>query len=217
MTLESRLTAISGVGPAREAQFERLGLSTVKDLLWWFPRHYIDCRQAVYIADAAVDELVVIKGRVTDVTTSRSRRGQAVIRATITDTSGELSAIWFGQPFMADALQRPGERLFIGKIKLDRSSRRPTLMSATLLTSTGIIPIYSVTKGLTSTVIVRLLGTAVAALKRGELAEPYPKEFLKRLDLPERKKALRWIHRPTNLEQIKGARRRFAFDKLVDL
>lgn len=217
MTLESRLTTINGVGPARASQLDRLGLVTVRDLLWWFPRHYLDCRQPVYVADATPDELVVLKGRLQDVKTSRSRRGQAVTRAVLSDTSGDLDVVWFGQPFIADVLKRPGERLLAGKIKRDRVTRQLTLTSPTIIATASLIPIYSVTKGLTSAAVGKLVMTALSQLDKTALADPWPASAVKAADLPSLKKALSWIHAPQNPDQIKAARRRFAFDKLVDL
>lgn len=217
MTLESRLTTIHGVGPARASQLERLGLTTTRDLLWWFPRHYLDCREPVYIADAATDELVVIKGRVGDVTTSRSRRGQAVTRAVISDTSGDIDAVWFGQPFIVESLKRPGERLLVGKIKFDRVTRQPALMSPVLIQSASLIPIYSVTKGLTSAALGKLVAAAGQSLPKQALADPWPAAAVKAADLPSLSQAMKWIHAPQNPDQIRAARRRFAFDKLVDL
>lgn len=215
MTLESRLTAIAGVGPARAAQLERLGLLTVRDVIWWLPRHYLDCRYPSHVNELLPDQLAVIRARASDVRTSRSRRGQAVIRATLADSSGEIEAVWFGQPFWAETLRRPGEKLLVGKVGRDRRTYQPILASPTLIKTTGLIPIYSVTQGLTSGALAKIIQAARASLSAKELVEPWPKEVLKEADLPDRRTALRWAHAPDRPEQAAAARRRFAFDHLV--
>lgn len=216
MTLTDRLTAVPGIGPARITQFERLGLHTVQDLLWWFPRHYLDCRQPVFISDLKVGELAVVRVRATNIRSSRSRRGQAVVRATLADASGECEAIWFNQSFMAANLERVGEVVMIGKPTWDFRAKKITLASPQLTKETGILPIYSITKGLTSKIVGGLVERCLISVA-SEVPEPWPVEELVEAGLPMLEQALQWIHRPDHPEQIKAARRRFMFDDLVAL
>ncbi len=190
---------------------------TVGDLLWWFPRHYIDCREPVMLADARPGSIVVVRVRATDVTTSRSRKGQAVVRATLVDASGEMPAMWFGQPFIVTSLQRTGEKMLVGKVSYDRVSKVPALMSPVLVPGAEMIPIYSVTKGLTSAAIGKLTSAALSSIRPREITDEISSPDRKALDLPARSKALKWIHQPQTPEQVRAARRRFAFDKLLAL
>src|SRR5437867_7612316 len=92
---------LTGVGPARAALFERLGLVTLEDLLRHYPRAYLDARRFVRIDELKPGELVTVEGRVKHAAALRTRAGRTAFVATLDDGNGTLACYLFGQPFLA--------------------------------------------------------------------------------------------------------------------
>src|SRR5262245_58850288 len=109
----SRLQFLPGVGPKRAELFERLGLTTVEQLLRHYPRTWLDARRFVRIADLRPGELVTIDGTIHSAAALRTRVGRTDFVDTLTDGSGaRVPLYFFGQPFLARTLKK-GVRVII--------------------------------------------------------------------------------------------------------
>src|SRR5690242_4035801 len=108
--LERSLDTLPGVGPSQRGKLAKLGLRTVRDLLEHRPRDYQQAVGETPISSLFGEEEAVIAGEVRRVSIRPTRRRLTVLKAAVRDESGEVSAVWFNQPWLADKLQ-PGTRL----------------------------------------------------------------------------------------------------------
>ncbi len=205
--------------PARiRSGLKKLGIETHRDALWGFPRRYVP---VVPITRLTLGEQAAISVRVERVAGGRHTIGRQVMRAeaTVSDATGQVTAIWFGNPWITRSLKRGGRLLLIGRLGVFRSRTQFTVETYEQLrsgdrTAEGeLVPIYPLTKGVTQGELRRLIGPAA------ERALPFVREFLpedviRGARLTGLREALRLIHHPANLSDDDRARRRLAFDEL---
>lgn len=218
--LETELVKIGGIGPKFTDKLTKLGIKTVRDLLWHFPFRYDDYSSMVKIADLKTNQAATVRAVVKRVTTRRSwRRKMVIVEALVADETGGIKAIWFNQPFIAKVLV-PGRRVnFAGKVAVSNDElilQSPTYEILQNTTETkhtaGLIPIYSETRGLTSKGIRFLIGALLKHLE--PLKDFVPEVVYKNNELPDLWSAIKSIHFPKNLESAEKARERFAFADL---
>lgn len=201
-------------------RLEKLGIETVKDLLWHFPFRYEDFRKVVKIGDLEPGQSATVRGIVKKISMRRSwRRRILVIEATIIDETGGITAVWFNQPYIYRILQVGQEANFAGKVtesnkKIYLSNPIYEVLKGTTETkhTAGLIPIYPETKGLTSKGFRYLIKPIFKNLE--ELKDFIPQEILKKFNFLEINNALRKIHFPRTLNQAQEAKKRFAFEDL---
>jgi len=221
ITLETKLSQIQGVLPKFLAKLQKLGLETVRDLLWHFPTRYEDYSRVSKIADLKPGEQVTIRGEIKKVNFRRAwNKHMVVVEALIVDETGGIQMVWFNQPFIAKALRVGSRANFAGKVfappKGGISIANPSfevLKGTSEATHTaGIVPVYPETRGLTSKGFRYLIKTLLEVITRPE--DFIPEHILEENHLPDLSLALHKIHFPRLLEQIDRAKRRFAFEYL---
>jgi ATP-dependent DNA helicase RecG len=232
LTFADDVGALPGVGPARAAHLERLGISTVGDLLRLLPRRYEDRTALSPIAACADGVAASFLARVvaagTAVTSLRRRR---IFRAVLADDSGEVTALWFR--FRAAHLQsllRPGDRLLVHGTVVVTAGRRQILHPELESLGDGgerrgpaVRPIYPATEGMAQATLRALVGRALEAVLPG-LGDPLSPALRARLGLPGLGESLKAIHAP-DVDPDSGAwdagtspwRRRLVFDELLGL
>ena len=92
---------LKGIGPRKEALFAKLGISTITDILQYFPKEYEDHSHMQQIADVTLPTPipVLICGTVRSIQEIRPRRGMTLLKVTVSDASGAVELVWFNQPF----------------------------------------------------------------------------------------------------------------------
>lgn len=217
--LDSPVIKLSGIGPKNAERLKRLGVYTVRDLLYLFPRRYVDYSNINTINRLRYGEEVTIMGNVWDVSVREAKSGLTVVSCLLADGTGVIEISWFNQPHLAQQL-RPGKQIVVSG-RVDEFMGRLTMTSPEWepldreLVSTGrIVPIYPLTKGLSPRWLRRLMlkTTKYWADKVPDLLPDRIKEERKLLDLGT---ALAQIHFPDSQELLKEARRRLAFDELL--
>src|SRR5438067_1715706 len=120
--LDAPLSETSGIPTGFLKKLHKLGLKTVRDLLWHFPVRYEDFSDIYNIADVVPGQLATIQGTIEDIDVRRAwRKHMTMVEATIRDESGTIQAIWFNQPYLAQTL-RPGRLAnFSGKVGISNS------------------------------------------------------------------------------------------------
>jgi len=217
LKLNTELVKIRGIGDKFLGRLEKLGIKTVRDLLWHFPFRYDDFSKIVKIADLKLNQAATIRGVVKKITLRRTwRRKMILIEALIVDETGGIRAIWFNQPYVAQILKPGRWANFAGKIavsdgELYFSNPIYELVNGTAETkhTAGLIP---ETKRLTSKGLRYLIKPILNHLE--PLEDFIPPMILKKNDLPNINLALRHIHFPRTYEQAEKAKRRFAFEEL---
>jgi ATP-dependent DNA helicase RecG len=210
-TLARSVETLAGVGPAVKKKLERLGISTVGELLWHKPFRYEQPVSELRIAELGGDEEVAIRGEVLSV--SKRRRGRLqMLTARVSDGTATISATWFNQPWLERQLQ-PGTAVRLrgrqGRYGFDVRSFDIGNGQATA----DFAPVYPASEEITAKKLRELVG---AGLPRS-LADPLPAALKESEALPPRVDALWALHRPRSLEEAEAGRRRLAFDELLFL
>ena len=116
--LTADVTAIPGVGPTVAKRLQHLGIRTIRDLLFYFPREHRDYSKLVKIAHIPFDEVTTTMGLLWDVKTQHTNNGRTRTIAEISDETGKLSISWFNQPYLQKQLQTAkGEYLVVTGVK----------------------------------------------------------------------------------------------------
>lgn len=211
------------VGENRAKRLNRLGIKTVKDLLFYFPSRYDDFTNLKKIADLEAGETATVRGKIIKIKSVRTwKKKMNITEAAVGDESGSIRAIWFNQPYLADTLKTGDLINLSGKITVQKSGlffSHPVCEIARGEKETNhtgrLVPVYSETEGLTS----RWLRFIIKPLlELAEIVPEYlPEEIKARKNLPDLAEALQEIHFPKNAASAERARSRFAFEELFFL
>ncbi|TML50323.1 MAG: hypothetical protein E6G21_09730, partial [Actinobacteria bacterium] len=164
--LARTLDTLPGVGPSLRAKLAKLGLRTIRDLLEHRPRDYQQAVGETPISNLFGEEEAVIAGEVRRVSVRPTRRRLTVLKAAIRDGSGEISAVWFNQPWLADKL-RPGTRLRLrGQLRRNEFHVRSYDLDGASATA-DFAPVYPASEEVTSPRLRTLVESSL----------PYPRDF----------------------------------------
>lgn len=222
--LSADITAIPGVGPTVATRMQTLGIRTVRDLLFYFPREHRDYSQLKKIAHVPFGELTTTMGLIWDVELKRTGNGRTRTIATISDESGKLYVSWFNQPYLQkQLLAAKGDYLVVTGIKqrfgnkVEFSVRSHELPEQGDLLNTGrMVPIYPLTEGLNAKALRRFTKYAVDRYAR-MIPDHLPTSIREDGRLMMLSRAIEQIHYPDNEEMRSLAHRRLAFDELFVL
>ena len=118
MLLTADITAVPGVGPTIAKRLQHLGIRTIRDLLFYFPREHRDYSKLVKIAHIPFNEVTTTMGLVWDVKSQRTSNGHIRTIAEISDETGKLYVCWFNQAYLQKQLQTAkGEYLVVTGVK----------------------------------------------------------------------------------------------------
>lgn len=108
---------MKGVGPRKFQLLNRLGIKTVEELLYYFPRRYEDRRHFTPISEIKSGNIETIKGEILFVRSRRTKRRLSIVQIAVTDPSGQVSAVWFNQPYLSKKF-KAGDRIILhGKVE----------------------------------------------------------------------------------------------------
>ena len=217
---------LNGVGPARAALMNRLGIFKAFDLLFFFPRDYQDLTHSRKIDALEEDLLQAVAGRVEHFTQRPTRRGP-IVTLEIGDGSGAaLEGVWFNQPWQAERFALGRNVLMIGKpvrksAELWQMSHPKLIWGSeasdseeTLKPTDPYLPIYPLTAGLHLYHLHRVIRILLETLP-DLLEEVFPKDYLAAHDLPGIAEAVRSIHFPKTPDEAARARRRFVYQEFL--
>jgi ATP-dependent DNA helicase RecG len=203
---------LPGVGPSLRAKLAKLGLRTVRDLLEHRPRDYQQAVGETPISNLFGEEEAVITGEVRRVSVRPTRRRLTVLKAAVRDESGEISAVWFNQPWLADKL-RPGTRLRLrGQLRRNEFHVRSYDLDGAAATA-DYAPVYPASEEVTSPRLRTVVESALPHAR--DLSDSLPASLRARERLPLRFDALVALHRPRGAVEAESARQRLALDELL--
>jgi ATP-dependent DNA helicase RecG len=213
--LELGLATLPGIAATTQRKLDRLGLTTVRDVLEHRPRRYESAADEVPIAALREGEEVVIAGRVLKVE-KRPMRGRRRTRivARVDDGTAAVSVTWFNQPWLADRLGLDTYVRLRGK--LGRFGFEPRSYDLGEAHATAdFAPVYPAAEEIAAATVRRVVE---AALPLGmHVPDPLPAELREREGLPLKRDALAVVHRPRDLDEAETGRRRLAFEELLVL
>lgn len=216
-TLQKPVQYVRGVGPQRAKYLERLGIFSIADLLYHFPREYQDRTAISPIFSYPHGEIATVRGIVAAAQEMHPRRGLTVTKLALRDNGGTFYAVWFNQPFVKKQYP-PGSRLLITG-KIDKSFRAVQIqvvdceLDGATLHGGRIVPIYPATENISQRFLRTVIKGALAQLT-AEIKEFLPDRILDRYNLPCLPEALSQIHFPDRMKAAERARKRFIFEEL---
>ncbi len=206
---ETPLQFLRGVGEGRARLLETAGLTTVYDLLYFFPFRYEDRRLRVQIADLRkIDRPVTLRGRVVSAGSKISAvRRLKIFEAILDDGTGTIMVVWFNQPYLADKIKRGDQIAIYGQPRLDKYGRLQIespdyekIDEAGDSEEEGnIVPVYSSVASITPKVMRRIVSQALPAV--AHLEDPLPPAIRQILAIGELQDAIVRIHRPAELDE----------------
>ena len=218
ISLDTSIQYLTGVGPKRAALYQKLDIHTVRDLLYYFPRSYIDLTAPCDIAAMPLFEQCAVRARVVAKSAPQYiRRGMTLFRVKVADDSGSMVITFFNAKYAVEALKYDTEYIFYGRsggTLTRREMASPAIYPADL--PNALIPVYPLTQGLSSKMVGANISQALQLLGE-ELDDPIPAFIRQEYHLCHLQFALRNIHLPTDRESAEIARRRLIFEELLML
>ena len=211
------IKVLSGIGPARARSYEKLGISTVSDLLYHFPRAY-ENRGAVKKLSECIggDKASVVMTIGTVPKNTMIRRGMVLLKFTAFDESGICEITYYNQNYLADKFPLGATFRFYGQV--ERVGKRYKMNSpAYEMVIEGeelppLVPVYPLTEGISKNRMAMDIATAMSALAP-ELEDYLPDDIRRKYKLCTLPFALRTIHDPKDYESVAIAKRRLVFDE----
>ncbi len=238
MNLNSPLSDVLRILPAHKKALDKLGLKTVRNLLYHFPVRYGNTKEIKYIGSLLAGQEATVFGTVTGLKTSRGFRSRIPMsEATLSDETGKIKIVWFHQPYIAKMLHEGASVRVQGKISEKRKKDAdghgeiyfsnpkvevvrsiPVGVGKSLFGQSGdehsLYPVYPESRGVTSNWIYHAVEKIFRSDILENLEENIPPEILEKYNLPSLKTALIWIHTPKKESDAEAARKRFAFEEI---
>jgi len=220
--LNADLTVLQGVGPRHAHTLGKLGMHTLGDMLYYFPRRYEDYSQLKPIKELFYAEQVTVIGVVQSVHTRPIRGGkQQIVEVILSDGTSALRLSWFNQPWMANRLKQDDAIAvsgkidqYLGRLVMNNPDFEP--VDTESLHTNRIVPIYSLTEKITQKWLRGLMNQVVTHWAP-RVTDHLPESIRQATKLPELGDALMQAHFPDTQEKLKAARRRLAFDEVFFL
>ena len=203
------------------SNLKSLGINTIYDLIYYFPRVYDDRTNIKKIGELKFNEYVVLKATVMSAVNLTVRSGKKIVKAMVTDGTGIMEILWFGMPYIKKSLKIGEEYLFIGQTKKSAvfqliNPEYKLFSGQQKVSENEILPIYSSNKNITQNSLRKLVEKFLVNFLN-YFEENIPKELIKEYKIMERKSAIKNIHYPVSMKEIEEAKRRFAIEELLIL
>ena len=203
------------------SNLKSLGINTIYDLIYYFPRAYDDRTNIKKIGELKFNEYVVLKATVMSAVNLTVRSGKKIVKAMITDGTGIMEILWFGMPYIKKSLKIGEEYLFIGQTKKSAvfqliNPEYKLFSGQQKVSENEILPIYSSNKNITQNSLRKLVEKFLVNFLN-YFEENIPDELIKEYKIMERKSAIKNIHYPVSMKEIEEAKRRFAIEELLIL
>jgi ATP-dependent DNA helicase RecG len=217
--LDTSVSYLKGVGPARAEALRRLGIITAGDLLYHIPHRYEDASTVAAIASLEPGMQGTVIGRVISKGVIPTRKGLRIFQAVLRDDTGMIEVSWPGQPFLDRTIQKNDVLLVTGNVRFFHGRQLQPREFINLGddeegTAHGrVLSVYPATEGLSFKVIRSILETHLDALLP-LVTEYLPADVLSQAQVPAIRDALRMVHRPASLAEAMAGRERLAFEEL---
>ena len=215
MNLFSPVTDLRGVGPARAAALQRLGIFTLYDLLAYFPRDYEDRTNPVELAQLQPGVPACFRAMVvSQPVLRRIGKGRDVTNLTVADETGKLTLHYFNQPYIKTQLHYGQSYYFYGTLlEHGMQMANPAFEEADKpgVVTNRLLPVYPLTAGLSNRTLCACIRQAFSAA--GALPELLPEAVRERYGLCGVTEAYTSVHAPENWDALQRARRRLVFEE----
>ena len=222
-TLDTPIQFIKGVGPKRAEVLHSLGISTIKDLLYYFPRKYVDRTSLSTIGSIQEGDEVNLVGRVKSVNLRRMKKGNFVT-ANVADHTGSIRLMWFNAADYIHQSLKVGDLLTMhGKVAAYKGSHQivhpeyDKLNANEISLTTGfIIPVYPLTddlkkSGLENRNLRKIIYLALQSVEN--IDDHFDNDLRKQFDIQDLNTALRNIHYPKDFVSLEKSVHRLKYDE----
>ena len=222
-TLDTPIQFIKGVGPKRAEVLHSLGISTIKDLLYYFPRKYVDRPSLSTIGSIQEGDEVNLVGRVKSVNLRRMKKGNFVT-ANVADHTGSIRLMWFNAADYIHQSLKVGDLLTMhGKVAAYKGSHQivhpeyDKLNANEISLTTGfIIPVYPLTddlkkSGLENRNLRKIIYLALQSVEN--IDDHFDTDLREQFDIQDLNTALRNIHYPKDFVSLEKSVHRLKYDE----
>lgn len=224
----------------QKSALTRLGIRTIRDLLYHFPARYEASGPSGTVANVMPGSEVTLFGTIRKPEARKawkSRRPMA--EAWLEDSSGRIKLMWFSQPYMAKMLADgmvvkasgrvagTGAKAYLANPEIEKTPIRPDDVHESLFTkkeggtdailTDTLYAIYPESRGVSSLWFLHAVKKIFEAHVHERIEDPLPKEILEKYNLPSLATALVWVHAPRNDRDAASAKKRFAFEEIFTL
>ncbi len=217
--LNKSIQYIKGVGPKRAQVLGRLGIHTVKDILYYFPRTYQDRSKVEEISNLKDDTTSMVKGVVFKIKSFRTRGWKTIFEASIGDGTGFLQVKWFNRPYQSEIFQVDDHVFLYGKVSLYKQSLQMINPECEVASeesgpsdSVGILPVYSLGED-TKQISFRKLVKTVVDEYFHKVDEIFTDDIIKKRKFIPVTFAIKNIHFPDTMDSLEESRRRLKYEE----
>ena len=220
--LQQDIQNIRGIGPARAKRMRKLGLSTIDDLIRFFPRDYEDRRTLKNTDEISGVEKACIELTVsTQPRLSHVRKGMDLLKFQAVDEAGVVSVTYFNQSWLKNTFYVGESYLFYGEFA--RKGNRLEIINPVFEakknegnTLLRIMPVYPLTAGINQTAMRSAVREGLDACS-DIFPEPVPPEIRSQYELAAASFAFENVHFPKDEESLRIARRKLVFEEFFTL
>lgn len=212
---------VKGIGPKRAYKLNKLGIFTLKDLIYYFPRQFEDRNNLKKIAQLDNDEKATIKAVITGIETSSPKKGMTLTKVCVKDETSCAKLVFFNQPHIKNAFRVGDMVLVFGKVKKSYKNVELTSCEIEFFTKSPkntckVMPIYPLTYGVTNKEIMSIMKTVLDS-EELKIKEYLPINIIKKYNLCSIDYAIKNIHSPQSKDSLKVALYRIIFEEFLIL
>jgi ATP-dependent DNA helicase RecG len=221
-TLDTSIRYLKGIGPKKASSFSEVGINSIEDLLYFFPRRYEDRTKFTSISSLKEGDNQTIKATVIARGEKRSwkKRRFNILEVVVGDNTGKIFCVWFNQGYLKEYFKIDATLILFGKIeryagRLQMNSPEFEIVSQAADESLNIgriVPIYSLPQGLTQRNLRQIIKNALDQYLP-QINDTLPYDIRSRNNLLNLAKSLINIHFPDNPDMQKQAYERLAFEE----
>ncbi len=216
MKFGDSIREIKGIGEKSEKLFNKLGISTVEELLCFYPREYDIFGRIEPVLNAKEGSTIIVEVSPAERPKAIRRGGLKIVQCRMKDAGGTITAVWFNMTFMMKLLHMGTHYILRGRV-INRNGilqmQQPKVLSQQEYISSidSLRPVYSLTAGLTNNAVSKAVK---AAVHEADFESDFlPLDIRKEYNLIGLKKAVKAIHFPKDKEECMEARKRLVFDE----
>lgn len=219
--INENIQYVKGIGPKKAEKLNRLGIYTIKDLLYYFPRQFEDRSVIKKIAQLEDEEKVTVKALITNIESYTPKKGMTITRIDVKDDTGFAKLTFFNREYIKNTFRVGDSILAFGKVKkngrfVELNSCELEYLSTAPKNIGKLLPVYPLSYGITNKDIMNTV-RMVFENKDIKIPEYMPEYLLKKYRLCGIEYAIKNIHFPKDKESLKIALYRVIFEELLVL
>ncbi|QAT42806.1 ATP-dependent DNA helicase RecG [Aminipila luticellarii] len=217
MNVKDHVSSVKGIGPKKAEALNRMGIHTIQDFLYFYPRGYQDRRQITKIGELENGSLALIQGKI-KLKVKGGYGKKQTLKLLVSDDSGSAEIVFFNARFLIHKFEIEEEFTFYGRVAIEYGKTKmihPEFLKKDEKDGRGIIPIYPLTAGVSQSDMYKWQNLANGLLS--DLQEYLTEDIVQRNKLCDLQYALDNIHFPPDKNHLKAAKYRLVFDELLFL